>query len=263
MSSDPVVSVVIPTYNHAVLLKVAIDSVVNQTYINWEIIVINNYSSDNTEELVNSYSDPRIRIVNYRNDGIIAASRNMGIKLSQGEYVAFLDSDDLWYPTKLSECINVFKVNMDADLVCTGEIWRKDGVEINSVSYGPSDKTDFRSLLFGGNCVSTSAVIIKRNRLYEAGCFSERKQFLLAEDYDLWIKLSKNGCKFKFIDKPLGEYIIHDDNNSHASLMLMRAELSILIYHFHRLIKKEPKDYILLLKRAIYIGAVFFVRLFK
>ena len=116
MNEKPLVSVVIPTFNHAPLLKRALDSVVAQTYSDWEAIVVNNFSTDETIDVVNSFKDDRIKLVNFKNNGIIAASRNQGIKLAQGKFVAFLDSDDNWYPKKLEKCVD--RAMLGATLIC-------------------------------------------------------------------------------------------------------------------------------------------------
>jgi len=248
---SPVVSVIIPTYNQATFLSKAIESVINQTYINWELIVVNNYSSDNTEEIVKKYNDPRIRIINYRNYGIIAAPRNAGVSRAKGEYIAFLDSDDFWYIDKIAKSLCV--LDGGADLVCSGEVWRKGEAELRRVSYGPSDKSDFRSLLFNGNCISTSAVVLKKSFFNNISGFSEKKEFVLSEDYDLWIKLAKNGCKIEFIDSMLGEYIIHGANNSSSYFKMMKSELNILNYHFIGMSNYKLFDALLYIKRFMHI----------
>ena len=94
-------SIILPTYDRSNLIKTAIESVINQEYKNWELIIIDNYSKDNTEELVKNFSDKRIIFIKFKNNGIIAKSRNYGVKLAKGDYIAFLDSDDWWYPQKL------------------------------------------------------------------------------------------------------------------------------------------------------------------
>jgi len=96
--TSPAVSVIIPTYNHARFLRAAIQSVVDQTFPDWEIVIVNNYSEDDTVQIVASFNDPRIRLVNFCNHGVIAASRNHGMSLATGKAIAFLDSDDIWYP---------------------------------------------------------------------------------------------------------------------------------------------------------------------
>ena len=118
MTTQPYVSVVIPTYNHAKLLKKALDSVMAQTFEDWEAIVVNNFSADNTIEVVNSFADPRIKILNFSNNGVIAASRNHGLKEATGDFIAFLDSDDIWYPNKLLKCVE--QASAGYQFICHG-----------------------------------------------------------------------------------------------------------------------------------------------
>ena len=99
------VSIIMPTFNQGHLISKAIESIIAQTFSNWELIIINNFSLDDTLERVEGFDDPRIRIYNYSNNGIIAASRNLGIEKALGQYLAFLDSDDYWSSTKLFEQI--------------------------------------------------------------------------------------------------------------------------------------------------------------
>jgi len=169
MSEKPFVSVVIPTFNHAPLLKRALDSVVAQTYSDWEAIVINNFSTDETIDVVNSFKDDRIKLVNFKNNGIIAASRNQGIKLAQGKFVAFLDSDDNWYPKKLERCID--HAMLGATLVCHGEMWINSDLSTRAVMYGPVSRADYQSLLFRGNCISTSTTFIETELLRSVNGF--------------------------------------------------------------------------------------------
>ncbi len=96
------ISVVIPTYNRADLIPKAIQSVPDQTYQNWELIIVDNYSNDGTKEVVDSFRDPGISMLLLPRTGSVAASRNMGVRHSKGEWIAFLDSDDWWFTTKLS-----------------------------------------------------------------------------------------------------------------------------------------------------------------
>lgn len=253
MEHSPVVSVVIPTYNHAQFLRKALDSVCNQTFTDWEAIVVNNYSEDDTEAVVASFVDPRIRLEPFRNNGIIAASRNLGIKLSRGEYIAFLDSDDSWHPKKLARS----KVVLDEgnDLVCHGEIWMKNDVEFRKVFYGPVERSNYHSLLFGRNCISTSAVTVRKTCLEKVGGFSENAAFAMVEDYELWLKLSSAGFRFAFIDEMLGVFNIHSANNSRAVVRQMHAELAVLEKHFSQRGKWSFSDKLRRLRR---LGRVYF-----
>ena len=117
--STPLVTVVIPTYNHARYLGRALQSVIDQTYTNWEVVVIDNHSMDDTDEVITSYADPRINYLKIHNHGVIATSRNAGIRAAKGEWIAFLDSDDIWYPNKLHECIAAISLNHSIDVVST------------------------------------------------------------------------------------------------------------------------------------------------
>lgn len=247
MEYQPVVSVVIPTYNHAHLLREAIDSVRRQTFTEWEMIVVNNYSEDDTEAVVASFSDPRIRLVNFRNNGVIAASRNRGIALARGDYVAFLDSDDKWYPEKLERCMTVLAKGND--LVCHSEAWVKDGAAFKIVNYGPLEAASYETLLFGRNCLSTSAIVVRRVCLDRVGCFSEDSAFIAVEDYELWLKLARAGCRFAFVDVILGEYHLHKTNNSRFVLRQMRAELAVLRRHFSQKDGWSLMDRLRLLRR--------------
>lgn len=232
-NSLPLISIIVPTYNHAEFLKEAIDSVINQTYVHWELIIVNNYSDDNTEEVVKSYVDPRIKFINFHNHGVIASSRNKAISESKGDWLAFLDSDDIWYPEKLQDCISALSES-EADAICHGEKWRWDNGVSRDVEYGPESKSDYCSLLFKGNCISTSATICRRSAVLDVGCFSEDTDLVTAEDYDLWLKLAKADKKFIFISKILGEYRIHPDGNSQAIRKNISAIISVIDRHIRK-----------------------------
>ena len=247
VTTYPVISVIIPTYNHAHFLSKAIDSVRRQTFTEWELIVVNNYSEDDTTAVVASFSDPRIRLENFRNNGIIAASRNHGIALAHGDYIAFLDSDDEWYPEKLDRCVAMLAEGND--LVCHGETWVRNGGAFRKVSYGPKGTLDYYSLLFERNFLSTSAVTVRKSCLDKVDGFSEDSVFAMVEDYELWLKLSSAGFRFAFVEEILGEFNIHKANNSRSVLRQMRAELAVLEKQFSRWKKWSLPDRLRCLRR--------------
>ena len=111
--TNTLVSIVVPTYNHSIYLKRALESIINQTYENWEVIVIDNHSTDNTFEVVANFKNNRIKYLQVHNKGIIAISRNIGIKSANGEWIAFLDSDDWWTRDKLEICIQSINEKVD------------------------------------------------------------------------------------------------------------------------------------------------------
>ena len=229
MTRSPLVSVVIPTYNHAHFLRSSLGSVVNQTFTDWEAIVVNNYSTDDTESVVHSFNDERITLVNFRNHGVIAAGRNEGIRLSRGEFVAFLDSDDEWHPHKLEKCVEALRDG--ADLVCHAEKWVGGDRPERVVEYGPASKTSWRGLLLDQNRISTSATVVRRSCLEQAGLFDESTEFITAEDYEMWMKLARLGCKFVFLSDVLGEYRRHEGNASGSILRHLAAERAVVQKH--------------------------------
>ncbi len=231
--SPPLVSIIIPTYNHAHFLPTALNSLISQTFINWEAFVINNFSADDTISIVKSFKDPRIKLYNFANNGIIAKARNYGLLLSTAPFIAFLDSDDYWYPTKLAICLK--KLELDYDLVCHGEVWCGPRKIRRKVYYGPVNRATYQSLLFDGNCISTSAVVVSHDWLRKVKGFSEQKEFVTAEDYDLWLKLARSGARIGFVNELLGEYLIHENNQSRVALRNMQATMKVFEHHYSAL----------------------------
>jgi glycosyltransferase involved in cell wall biosynthesis len=230
MNNSPLVSIVIPTYNHAPMLQRALATVVEQTYQNWNAIVVNNFSTDNTLEVVAAFNDPRIQCVNFRNNGVIGASRNEGIALATGKYVAFLDSDDTWFTKKLEQCVEILESG--SDLVCHAEYWIDESGKSRLVAYGPSEAATHHNLIYKGNRISTSATVVRTALLKEVHGFDVAPELISTEDYDLWIRLAAKSDKFAFISEPLGEYHRHDNNVSANIEKHLAAELALLEKHF-------------------------------
>lgn len=224
--TQPLVSVVIPTYNHAHFLPEALQGLIDQTYPNWQAVVVNNFSSDNTEAVVAGFGDARIRLINFANHGVIAASRNQGIREAKGDYVAFLDSDDFWLPEKLARCMS--RIERDKlDWVCHAERWFGDGVD-KEVHYGPEAAASFDALLYRGNCISTSALIVEKSWLLRLGGFAEDVALITAEDYDLWVRLAQAGARIGFVDTVLGAYRIHENSQSRGAIRNMEATAAVV-----------------------------------
>ena len=227
-NNSPLVSIVIPAYNHAHFLAEALASVRAQTMRDWEAIVVDNHSEDDTAAVVAAAGDDRISRVLIRNEGIISASRNMGMALSKGKYIAFLDADDIWHPEKLARC--VARLQAGADVVCHGERW-VSAKKIRTVVYGPEARARYDRLLFEGNCISTSAVVLHRDWVEKVGPFSTDRAFITAEDYDYWLRLSRAGARIGFLPDTLGEYRIHEGNQTKAVLRNMEAVKAVVESH--------------------------------
>lgn len=219
---------VVPTFNQADFLTEALQSVIAQDFTNWRTIVVNNHSTDHTHSVVESFDDPRIEIVDFSNYGVIAASRNLAIQLADSRFLAFLDSDDWWYPTKLSRCLEMLQSGFD--IVCHAEEW-KSNASTRVVRYGPQSRASYRKLLLGGNRLSTSAVVGRTETFRSVGGFSVDPRFVTAEDYDLWLRLSQNGSRFTFIDEVLGVFRIHSTSASSAIDRNAAAEMAVVEHH--------------------------------
>ena len=194
----PQVSVIIPTYNRAWVIKEAIDSVLTQDYTEFELIVVDDGSTDQTFDVLESYRND-IKVLSQKNKGVSAA-RNRGIAEASGNFIAFLDSDDLWLSQKLSVQIDFFNQTPDALICQTEEVWIRNGLRVNPKKRhkkpsGMIFKPSLRLCL-----VSPSAVMIRRHLLDRVGRFDETLP--ACEDYDLWLRIS---CRFPIylIDTPL------------------------------------------------------------
>ena len=231
------VSVVIPTFNHAKFLNQALQSIIEQSHHNWEAIIVNNFSTDNTLQIIESFNEPRFKVVNFQNNGVIAASRNEGIRRSSAPFIAFLDSDDMWYSEKLSRCL--VELEGGNDLVCHGEKWVSADTRQRNIVYGPASNATHDKLLFRGNCLSTSATIVRRDILNKVGGFSEDSTFTTAEDYELWLKISQITSSFIFLDEILGEYRRHELGASSSVLRHLNAELAVVNSHISLAQKRD------------------------
>ena len=231
------VSAVVPTFNHAKFLNQALQSIIEQSHQNWEAIIVNNFSTDNTLQIIESFNEPRFKVVNFQNNGVIAASRNEGIRRSSAPFIAFLDSDDVWYSEKLSRCL--VELENGNDLVCHGERWVSADTRQRNIVYGPSSNATHDKLLFRGNCLSTSATIVRRDILNKVGGFSEDSMFTTAEDYELWLKISQITSRFIFVDEILGEYRRHELGASSSVLRHLNAELAVVNSHISLAQKRD------------------------
>ena len=252
-NAAPIFSVIIPTYNHAHFLHETLKSVVMQSIVSWEAVVINNYSSDDTIAVVKSFEDSRIRLDNFHNYGVIAASRNRGIVLARGRYLAFLDSDDKWHPDKLMHCLPYLE--QGADLICHGLL--RIGKAKGNLYCGPEKKATYDGLLDDGNCITPSATVVRKDLVESAGCFSENPNIITAEDYHLWIKLEKAGAVMKFTRKILGDYRMHSGNQSGTVMRHLNSVLVVVNEFMLKNHQGEPKSFLRYRRRIglAYYGA--------
>ncbi len=199
MKKNPLVSVIIPTYNRGWILKEAIDSVLAQNFTDFELIIVDNGSTDNTQDILDSYKEKIIVERHSRNKGVSAA-RNRGIASASGQYIAFLDSDDLWLPQKLSTQIDFFNANPEALICQTEEKWIRNSIFVNPKKRHKKISGNIFEQSLYLCLVSPSAVMIKRSLFEKTGMFDE--SLPACEDYDMWLRIS---CRYPvyLIDTPL------------------------------------------------------------
>nr|WP_299242823.1 glycosyltransferase [uncultured Halomonas sp.] len=229
----PKFSVIIPTYNRAESLRRTLQSVLAQSFTDFEAIVVDDGSTDHTQNIVNKFEDSRIRYYKMVNSGGPATPRNKGISEAKGEWICLLDSDDLWYPQKLmvlhdhlqndaniDVAYHSLNINMDYQYV-TQAIYTR-GLMANS----------YEDLLRNGNDCPTSSVAVRKDFIKKHDIkFDESKEFRIVEDYDFWLNLANYGAKFVRIDQVLGEYVVGFENISGDVKKHRENLLHILHYH--------------------------------
>lgn len=212
----PKVSVIVPTFNRALSLRRCLDSLCAQTFKNFEVLVCDDGSTDDTKEVIESYRHLlNIKYFWNENSGGPAHPRNIGIKNSNAPYVAFLDSDDWWTTKKLEKVVK--KLDQGFDFIYHPLISRPKRKKI-TISFGGSSAESqlqlpiFKNLLEGGNVIPNSSVVVRRSILTLTNGFSEN--LLACEDYDLWLRIAKIKAKFFFINENLGYYWVGGGNIS-------------------------------------------------
>lgn len=204
MSQNPLVSVIIPTYNRANYLPLAIESVLNQTYKNLKLYIIDDGSTDNTTQVVSQYlSDSRVNYHKQKNAGQGAAT-NRGIRLSKGEYMAFLDADDLWNLEKLQLQVNAIQSKKDVGVLYSPCFVIDENGNIISRSPDPVHEGVVTGPLLIENFIPFGTVLVKKECFDELGLFSE---IVTGLDYDLWLRFSTR-YRFGYISTPTLYYRI-------------------------------------------------------
>jgi glycosyltransferase involved in cell wall biosynthesis len=200
--NQPKVSVVVPAYNTMKYLPETLDSILHQTFSDFEVLIVNDGSSDNIEEWFEQIQDSRVKSISQQNAGLSSA-RNTGIRHSQGEYIAFLDSDDTWEKTKLEKQVKYLEEHPSIDLIHTWILL----IDEHGISTGRILKSfavgDVWQQLIQQNIIACLSVMVRRHCVESVGGFDETLRSL--EDWDMWIRIAKNH-KFAVIQEPLAYY---------------------------------------------------------
>ncbi|KHE91212.1 MAG: glycosyltransferase family 2 protein [Candidatus Scalindua rubra] len=217
----PTVSVIIHTYNNEKFIAETVESVLNQTYKDYEIIVVDDGSVDATRDALLPYMHG-IRY-HYKENGGIASAKNAGISLSQAEFIAFLDHDDLWAPDKLRLQMECFNENPQVGLVYAKYTSFRDGKDLRTKPEKGYSGWIFKELL-SKSFIQTSTVIVKRECLDAVGPYDE--SFSLGDEYDMFLRIS-NKFQCGFVDKGLTRYRVHDTNASNDDFLFDNENLGV------------------------------------
>ncbi len=220
----PFASVIIPTYNRVELLKQTVESVRAQTFRDFEIIVVNDGSTDGSKEWLALQYD--VLALNQRNCGI-AASRNHGAAVCSGDWFAFLDHDDLWTRRKLEIQTEFIKNNPDVALVAAKHV--RLGKTAHSKSTGNWISGDLFLKAYSESFIHTSSVMIRRDIFKEIGGFPTEYRF--ADEFDVWLKIAKN-YSIAYIDQPLVSIRLYEANTSHDRIGVRTDTYKILMSHY-------------------------------
>jgi glycosyltransferase involved in cell wall biosynthesis len=196
-------SVILPVYNAKETIGSTVNSVLKQTYRNFELIIINDGSVDASYEIISHYLDKRIRILNNSSNLGVAESRNIAIRSAKGKYISFIDSDDTWTPDKLEVQYRASQQERDATVIFSNYFIKKyDKVYDANIKFSSERKFLYSDLLHGGNKIGMLTAIVKREALGEKNIFRS----IGHEDYDFWLRVLGNGAYAHFVNQKLAYY---------------------------------------------------------
>jgi glycosyltransferase involved in cell wall biosynthesis len=214
-----IVSIIMPAYNAANYIQEAIDSVINQTFVDWELIIVDDGSTDHTKEVIakNVLVDERIHYY-YQKNGKQGKARNLAISKSKGTYLAFLDADDLWIPQKLEiQLLEIEEKNVDlvfSDSYIYSTQQQADSNKRMHTINGLLQGNEALRLFLVGNRIPNLTVLAKKEKIIAVGGFTTINNIQNAEDYHLWLKLLIDGYTFYGSDKALAYYRVHEDSST-------------------------------------------------
>lgn len=217
--NSPFFSIIIPTFNRIDDLRKALESVFLQDFEDFEVLVVDNESDDGTDKLINSISDNRLNYYRIKNNGIIAKSRNLGIKKSRGNFIVFLDSDDYWDAKKLSYLYSAINSAPNIDFLYhdfyeSFDLHNKRKY-VRNISRAPYD-----SMIKNGNPVATSCACV-RSKVLKSYSFPTDYVYVGWEDFSLWLTIAKSGYQFSFLRYPL-TYLKKNENNFSTSDQIIK-----------------------------------------
>lgn len=231
------VSVVIPTYNRAELLKKAVESLLSQSHQNIEIVIVDDCSTDHTSEVIGEMKDHRIQYIKHPANKGGAAARNTGIAHAAGDYIGFLDSDDQWLPKKLEKQLEVFRKNSNIGVVYTGLSVVNETKVLREMM--PMFKGNILTKLIQFNCIdTTSSILVKKELLDEIEGFDA--SFPSCQDWDLYIRLAQK-TQFDYVKEPLVLFFQHSEERITSNKKAVQQG-HLLIYEKYKELARQQED---------------------
>jgi glycosyltransferase involved in cell wall biosynthesis len=270
---SPLVSIIIPTFNRKKRIETAIVSVLHQTYKNFELIIVDDGSRDETEKVIKQYGNHLLYF--FQTNQGVSAARNLGIEKSKGSYICFLDSDDAWLENKLETQVNLIRANPQIKICFTDEIWIRNGIRVNPKKIHRKYSGWIYQKCLPLCIISPSSVMIHREVFEQVGRFDP--QMTVCEDYDLWLRIShhypltfipqrlvikKGGhqdqlsrkywgmdqYRVRALEKMLQNYTLSPADKK-ATLNTLHRKCEILANGFNKRGKKQKADYYTSLKK--------------
>lgn len=222
---EPFFTIVITTYNRANLLEHTLKSLADQTFFNFELIIIDNYSTDETLKVIKQFHSLNLKFFQLKNNGIISVSRNFAISKSTCEWIAFLDSDDLWNVNKLQKCFDLIDNNSNrTSLIYHGMDIIKNNRSLGKLRTRELLNPVFNNLLVKGNTIVFSSVVVKKDLLVKVNGFNSSRNMINTSDYNTWLKIAQCGYEFTYLPESLGSYRIHEGNLSNHNFFPQAME---------------------------------------
>ena len=239
MKKAPLVSVLLCTYNDEKYISKTIDSILVQTYDNFEFIIINDGSNDSTRLIIESYNDPRIRLINKNNTGLID-SLNLGVLLCNGDYIARIDGDDMAMKERLYTQVKYMEEHRDCSVCGTNAVYINELGHKIGVSYLPENNDEIKAYSFFNSPIIHPSVMVRSSVLKE-NLYSSL--YPVAEDYELWLRLMNDNIIFHNIPNPLLKYRIHKGNISRAKIDIAQGSFRrIYNNYFTKYLKEELRE---------------------
>lgn len=245
------ISIIMPAYNAEKYMEAAILSVIEQTYQGWELIIVNDGSTDNTLKIAEKHAgnDKRIKVVTQVNKRL-AAARNTGIRNSEGEWITFLDSDDIWHPGKLEKQVLLSRQQPDVGFIYTGGwIFNEDDLENLKpypTIYGKYTAQQMYNAIYKCNYIPVLSVMVRKDIINEITFSEDRDFFYGCEDWDCWLRITKTDVNFYGLNEQLFYYRRHGNNMSNKGLEMYVAQITCMLKNFRDDLedKKTTKEYL-------------------